>query len=221
MLADLPDLIARRSELTGDSVALEELATGRSLTYAELDERSARAASLFEALGVGEGDRVAILCRNRLAFFEALFACARLGAILVPLNWRMPPAELDPLLAHCGPRLLLHGGEDRAIVRRLAAPPPALDLDDGYEALVAGGLSEGAPKPLAGRRHLVPALHLGDDRPAQGRDLHLQDGARELRQYRHRDRHRLDRHDPNFLPLSTPPESISTPFRPCSRAAKC
>jgi len=136
MLADLPDLIARRAELTGDKVALEELATGRSLTYAGLDERSARAASLFEALGVGAGDRVAILCRNRLAFFEALFACARLGAILVPLNWRMPAAELDPLLAHCGPGLLLHGGEDKAVVRRLAAPPPALDLDDGYEALV-------------------------------------------------------------------------------------
>ncbi len=134
--AGLPDLIARRAELTPDSVALEELATGRSLTYAALDERAARAAALLEARGVGEGDRVAILSRNRLAFFEALFACARLGAILVPLNWRMPPAELDPLLAHCGARLLLHGGEDLAAVLRLAAPPPALDLDGDYEALV-------------------------------------------------------------------------------------
>ncbi|HYJ82070.1 MAG TPA: AMP-binding protein [Allosphingosinicella sp.] len=136
MTADLPDLIARRAELSGGATALEELATGRSLTYAGLDERAARTAGLFESRGVGEGDRVAILCRNRIAFFEALFACARLGAILVPLNWRMPPAELDPLLAHCGARLLLHGGEDEALVRRLAEPPPALDLDDGYDALV-------------------------------------------------------------------------------------
>ena len=45
----------------------------------------------------------------------------------------MPPAELDPLLAHSGPKLLLHGGEDGPAVRRLAAPPPALDLDDDYE----------------------------------------------------------------------------------------
>ncbi len=149
-LADLPDLIARRAELTPDSVALEELATGRSLTYAALDERSSRASALLEARGVGEGDRVAILSRNRLAFFEALFACARLGAILVPLNWRMPPAELDPLLGHCGPRLLLHGGEDRSAVRRLAAPPPSLDLDAEYE-----GLIESSP-PRAGRR-LWPA----------------------------------------------------------------
>ncbi|MGZ8285824.1 MAG: class I adenylate-forming enzyme family protein [Allosphingosinicella sp.] len=146
MLADLPDLIARRAELTPDSVALEELATGQSLTYAGLDERSSRAAAMLEALGVGDGDRVAILCRNRLAFFEALFACARLGAILVPLNWRMPPAELDPLLAHAGPKLLLHGGEDGPAVRRLAAPPPALDLDGDYEARL------GAAAPSARRR---------------------------------------------------------------------
>ena len=136
MPSDLPDLIARRAELTPAAVALEEVATGRCLTYAGLDERAARAAALLEASGVGAGDRVAILCRNRIAFFEALFACARLGAILVPLNWRMPPAELDPLLAHTDPRLLLHGAEDEATVRRLAAPPPALDLDGDYEALV-------------------------------------------------------------------------------------
>jgi fatty-acyl-CoA synthase len=136
VIADLPDLLGRRAELTPDAVALEEVATGRSLTYAALDVRAARAAGLFEASGVGRGDRVAILCRNRIAFFEALFACARLGAILVPLNWRMPPAELDPLIADAGPRLLLHGGDEAAAVRRLAAPPPALDLDGGYEALV-------------------------------------------------------------------------------------
>jgi fatty-acyl-CoA synthase len=146
MTADLPDLVARRAELTPDSVALEEIATGRSLTYAALDRRAAAAAALLEARGVGEGDRVAILCRNRLAFFEALFACARLGAILVPLNWRMPPAELDPLIADCAPRLILHGGEDEAAVRRLAAPPPALDLDGGYEAMIESAA------PNAGRR---------------------------------------------------------------------
>ena len=142
-LPDLPDLIGRRAELTPDSVALEEIATGRSLTYAKLDARVARAAAAFAALGVGEGDRVAILCRNRIAFFEVLFACARLGAILVPLNWRMPPAELDPLIADASPRLLLHGAEEEAAVRRLAAPPRALDLDGGYEVLVEGA----APHP--------------------------------------------------------------------------
>ncbi len=157
MLADLPDLIARRAELTPNTVAIEELATGRSLTYAALDERAARAATMLEAFGIGGGDRVAILCRNRLAFFETLFACARLGAILVPLNWRMPAAELDPLLAHAGVRLLLHGGEDGTIVRRLAAPPPALDLDGDYEALVEASAPRAGlgPWPAEGLWYLL------------------------------------------------------------------
>ena len=70
------------------------------------------------ARGVGEGDRVAILSRNRIEFFELLFGCAKLGAILVPLNWRMPPAELDGLIADAEPVLLFHGAERRRRGRR-------------------------------------------------------------------------------------------------------
>src|SRR5205085_1142926 len=73
---DLPDLIARRADLTPDAVALEEAAGGRVLSYAELDRRAGCAASVLADRGVGEGDRVAILCRNRIAFWELLFACA-------------------------------------------------------------------------------------------------------------------------------------------------
>ncbi|HEX8571866.1 MAG TPA: AMP-binding protein [Allosphingosinicella sp.] len=147
MIADLPDLIARRAELTPDSIALEEAASGRTLSYAGLASRARRVAGLLEAHGVGEGDRVAILCRNRIAFFEILFACAGLGAILVPLNWRMPPAELDPLIADSGASLILHGAEEAGAVRRLAAAAPRLDLDGGYEAMVAES------EPSASRSH--------------------------------------------------------------------
>ncbi|MFC7498538.1 class I adenylate-forming enzyme family protein [Enterovirga sp. GCM10030262] len=133
MLADIPDLIARRGELSSDKVALEE--SGRLLTYAELDRRAGQAASLMAERGVGEGDRVAILCRNRIAFFEILFGCAKLGAILVPLNWRMPPSELAELIDDCAPALLFAGVEDEAAADALALPTIGLDRD--YEALVA------------------------------------------------------------------------------------
>jgi fatty-acyl-CoA synthase len=137
----VPDLLARRAELSGDAVALEEVATGRTVSYAELDRRAGQAAALLTARGIGEGDRVAILCRNRIAFFELLFACARLGAILVPLNWRMPQAELDTLVADCTPALLFHGREDSGKAGAL----PAIDLDADYEGLVA------AAEPMPGR----------------------------------------------------------------------
>ncbi len=144
MIGDLPDLIASRAALTPDAVALEEAATGRTLTYAALDGRAAQAAAMLAARGIEAGDRVAILCRQRVAFFELLFGCAKLGAILIPLNWRMPAAELDGLIADCDPKLLLHDGAGAALAAMLAAPPPAIDLDAGYEAALAAA----PPRPL-------------------------------------------------------------------------
>ncbi|MDQ4086695.1 MAG: AMP-binding protein, partial [Pseudomonadota bacterium] len=129
MTGDLPDLIAKRAELSAGKLALEEVASGRRRTYTELNDRSARAASLMRRRGVRAGDRVAILCRNRIEFFELLFGCAKLGAILVPLNWRMPPAELDGLLADAEPVLLFHDEAFAAAIDRLRRPPPSLDLD--------------------------------------------------------------------------------------------
>jgi fatty-acyl-CoA synthase len=137
MIGDLPDLIARRALLGPDRIALEEQTTGRTLTYAELDRRAAAAASMLRERGVSDGDRVAILCRNRIAFFELLFACAKLGAILVPLNWRMPPAELEQLIADCAPALLIHGAEDAEAASALAGAPPSIDLDRDYEQALA------------------------------------------------------------------------------------
>ncbi|HEX8363973.1 MAG TPA: AMP-binding protein [Allosphingosinicella sp.] len=147
MIADfIPDLLAKRAALAPDAVALEDAATGRTLTYSELDVRASRAAALLHARRVGEGDRVAILCRNRPEFFELLFACARAGALLVPLNWRMPPAELDALIADAEPALLFHGAEDAATADRLSGDVPAMALDGDYEArLMACAPAEGRP----------------------------------------------------------------------------
>jgi len=79
MIADLPDILARRAELSPDSIAIEEDGSGRCLDYAELDDRAGRAAALLRAAGVDSGDRVAIICRNRIAFFEREVAATRSG----------------------------------------------------------------------------------------------------------------------------------------------
>ena len=134
MIVDLPDLLAKRAALNAESIALEDAATGLTLTYAGLDRRAGQAASLLAARGVAKGDRVAILTRNRIEFFELLFGCARLGAILVPLNWRMPPAELDGLVADAEPVLLVHGAEEEAAAAGLAMGLPVLHLDRDYAA---------------------------------------------------------------------------------------
>ena len=106
------DILARRAELGPERVAFEDISSGEQVTFFELNQRTGRTAALLTSLDVKHGDCVALLCRNRIEFFELLFACARLGAILVPLNWRMPANELAPLLDDCDSVMLIHGSED-------------------------------------------------------------------------------------------------------------
>jgi fatty-acyl-CoA synthase len=136
MIADLPDILLRRAQLGPNSIAVEEAESGRCLDYAALDDRAGRAAALLHAAGLDPGDRVAILCRNRIAFFEMLFACARIGAILVPLNWRLSRLELDRLVRHSSPRLIVHGAEDEDAALRLPAES-RIALDRDYESRLA------------------------------------------------------------------------------------
>lgn len=79
----------------------------RRLSYAELAARAAAFAGWLRTAGIVRGDRVALLLANRSAYLEAVFACARIGAIAVPLNARLAPPELAHLLADCAPRVLL------------------------------------------------------------------------------------------------------------------
>ncbi|MGD9966155.1 MAG: long-chain fatty acid--CoA ligase [Hyphomonadaceae bacterium] len=138
MGVDLVDISAKRAALTPHRIAFEDAVTGRRLSYREFEERCARAASVLAARGIEPGERVAIVCRNRIEFFEALFACAKLGAILVPLNWRSPAAELAVLLADCTPKLLMFGAEDARLARTLAGSGfSLLSIDGEYEAALA------------------------------------------------------------------------------------
>ena len=63
---------------------------------------------------------MAILCHNSTTFFEVLFGCGKAGLILVPLNWRQTPTELQPILADCGARVLLHDAATAELAGALA-----------------------------------------------------------------------------------------------------
>lgn len=129
------DILARRADLGPDRAAMEDLVGGDRVTYRELNRRTGRTTALLASLGVVRGDRVALLCRNRIEFFELLFACARLGAILVPLNWRMPAQELKPLLADCGAGWLIYGAEDAETATSLKMKNLLhIDLDDAGDS---------------------------------------------------------------------------------------
>ncbi len=150
MFDRIPDITAQRALLKPDAIAFRDLGRGRTLTYRELERHTCLLAGLLRAAGVGEGDRVAVLCRNRVEFFELLFAAGKLGAILVPFNWRMPAGELAPLLGDAAPKFLFFGAEDAAVAQELGGGGTRLlGLDDDSAAGYAAMRDDA--EPFAGR----------------------------------------------------------------------
>ena len=77
------------------------------ITYKELNERINRAAHFLVRKGIRKGDRVAVLLLNCIEFLEIYFAASKIGAILLPLNWRLVGPELEYQLNNCSARLLV------------------------------------------------------------------------------------------------------------------
>ena len=140
------DWIAHHARYSPRREAVHDLASGRRFTYAEFDERVSRAALwLRDGFGVGRGDRVAVLSHNDSDVFEVQFACQRLGAIFLPLNWRLATPELEFICGDAKPQALLHGVEFEAAVAEVArtcAIEHVADLANGgpsdYEAGLGG-----------------------------------------------------------------------------------
>ena len=162
MMSGIPveDWIAHHARFSPGAEAAHDLASGRRFTYAQFDARITRAALwLATAFGVRRGDRVAVLSMNDTDVFELQFACRRLGAIFLPLNWRLAVPELEFMCKDAGPVVLIYGEEfaDAALqVARLAGVPHTADLANGKPSAYEAGLeaARGALDP--------PALDLAD-----------------------------------------------------------
>ncbi|WIX90025.1 long-chain fatty acid--CoA ligase [Amycolatopsis sp. DG1A-15b] len=139
---------ARRARINPDRTALVQ--RNRSLTYAGLAERVERLAGALTRLGVRPGERVAYLGVNDITVFETLFATARCGAVFVPLNYRLSPAEIRYMLADSGASVLVHSPDTGDLVAAAGALPDgvviAMDPAEGerdFEAEIA----EAGPLP--------------------------------------------------------------------------
>jgi fatty-acyl-CoA synthase len=162
-----PLWLDRLAELWPGRVAITDPDTDTHYTYGDLRERACLLAGDLARLGVGAGDRVATVMQNGVPVLDLLFACGRLGAILVPLNWRLSDRELNTLTADTEPRVLVCDREyadlgaaiargaavvvpDRRWPRLLDEPPesePDVDVrfDDPWLILFTGGTT-GTPK---------------------------------------------------------------------------
>jgi fatty-acyl-CoA synthase len=146
---NLADLIDRTAAFTPDKAAIRF--GGAELTYAALAQRIAETARALQSrLGVARGDRVAILAANHPDHLVLLYACARLGAMLVPINWRLAVPEQLFILRDAGAKVLVADQAFAPIIEPLAAAMPGVRVVGLDDFAPAGGVSISALLQRAG-----------------------------------------------------------------------
>ena len=140
---DLCSLIDRNAAFAPNKMAIAF--DGQQLSYAAFAHRIERTATaLKQEFSVGRGDRVAILSLNRPDYLVLLYACARLGAMLVPLNWRLAVAEQVFILTDSGAKVLVLEQAFAGVLPELAPGTAVVGFDftpprgKTYESLLAG-----------------------------------------------------------------------------------
>ena len=135
------ELLQMQAELHPGGVAIVE--GERKLTYAAFNERVNRLAHCLSAQGIGRGERVAVLSENRTAYLELVFACAKLGAILCALNWRLAAEELAHCIQLTTPSVIFVSARHAGALKRIDADVETIELDGDYEGrLAAAGPAE-------------------------------------------------------------------------------
>ena len=145
------DPLVFRAKVSPNRPAVIEVATGRHLSYGELNELASRCAGwLAKVLPGGEDHpRIAYLGRNSIAEIIACLGCQRLGAVFVPLNWRLSATELQQILADCRPHMLIVDREFSEIAGEtgpLLPPQLIVEGEAGFLARLQGA------RPRAGGR---------------------------------------------------------------------
>ena len=133
------DAIGYFAKIQPNRPAVHDLGSGLRLSYLQFDRRIDRAAAMLDGLlGQPEGERVAYLGRNSVDLLSVHFACVRIGAIFVPLNWRLTAGEISVLIEDSRPRLLFLDEEFAPAAEGRAGVEQVLPTDlAGFEALLA------------------------------------------------------------------------------------
>ncbi len=109
--------VKRWSELHPKKIAI--IFESEQISYGDLHQRVSRTCSWLQSIGIEKGDRVAVMLSNCPEFLELYLASSRLGALFVPVNYRLAAPELDYILTNSRPRLFVFGNEFSDTVLRL------------------------------------------------------------------------------------------------------
>ncbi|MBX7495524.1 fatty acid--CoA ligase [Qipengyuania sp. 6B39] len=141
-----------------DAVALEQ--DGDALTFAQLEHRSRKIVGMLAAHGVGRGDRIAWLGKNARHYFELFYSAARVGAVMVPIGWRLAAPEIAYILGDTGAKVLfIDNGFDELASKACAQMERAPEVVDTPTALAEIAAAEPAEFNAAGPDDAVLQLY--------------------------------------------------------------
>ncbi|MGX7091105.1 class I adenylate-forming enzyme family protein [Hutsoniella sourekii] len=106
------DWLASHASFNKEKIALVDSDTKETYTYEQLNERAMRMAKYLKQFKVMPGDRVALLAPNHIAYLDLFFACCKIGAVFVPLNWMLNDSEVTYILNDSSPRFTLYINDD-------------------------------------------------------------------------------------------------------------
>src|SRR5436190_3075970 len=158
----LPTMLTRQAELYANRSLVS--AGDTTWSYADARDTAARFAAALRDAGIKAGDRVAIICSNRIEFLEILFGCAWLGAVAVPINVASRGPQLQHILSNCGARLLvledMHA-DNLALLDASRLAVEAIWLI-GAEGNLSFGNATVTPMPDGGERVAAAPVRPGD-----------------------------------------------------------
>ena len=121
------DWLKQWNQFSPENIALIDGDSGRSLTYSQFYISACKMAALLKnKYQIKHGDRIAILSLNELEYVVLYFALQRLGAILVPINYRLTQREVDHIVSDCQPRMVIYQNEFSELVKNLSVASKAL-----------------------------------------------------------------------------------------------
>jgi O-succinylbenzoate-CoA ligase len=164
-MQNIGTFLTRRAFLSpGLEATVEPMAGGRRLTFRELNARANRVANALRLSGVKKGDRVGLLLMNGAEFVETFFAVAKIGAINVPLNFRLVGDELEFIVKDAGATVLISSAELAPLVADLHSRGDRTDIQHWVQ--VGGDAPEFSASYdswIASASPLEPVATGGDD----------------------------------------------------------
>ncbi|MFF1252810.1 class I adenylate-forming enzyme family protein [Pseudarthrobacter sp. NPDC058329] len=134
--------IAYQAARNPDKPALIDVEAGTVISYAALRRRVLQTASALANQGITKGDRIAVVSHNSPHSFEVIYACAMLGAVVVPLNWRLNPVEIMAICEDFRPSFLFFSSDLRPLAEHILEGMPDIrsrhwgDPENDYEDFI-------------------------------------------------------------------------------------